>query len=421
MSENGVTNESDVTRENSGAPAGTMLDLAEKWLAEHCDDLIRWRRQLHAHPEVAFGEHRTTDMIIEALRGGGLQPQRLSVGTGVVCDIGPGPVYVALRADIDALPLPDGKAVPYASQNPGICHACGHDAHTAILLGVAALLAQKAALAQPETSLVGSVRLIFQPAEELMPGGAVVVVHEGALDGVSEIFALHCDPKLDVGLVGLRAGDITAAFHQIQIHVTGAGGHTARPHLTSDLVFALGKLITELPGLLSRRIDPRSALSLVWGSVNAGSAPNSIPQIGSLSGTLRMLDGELWHGLEDIVRELVHEIIAPTGAGVHIEYDRGLPAVSNDAVLVALQRRAAARSLGVHSATDTAQSMGGEDFAWYLQSVPGAMARLGVRRPDSGDGGDLHQSNFDIDEDALAAGVRFTAAILDELWAVTRR
>jgi amidohydrolase len=365
------------------------------------------------HPEVSYAEHRTTDRIMALLTEFGLSPRRMAVGTGVLCDVGAGPDFIALRADIDALPLPDHKQVDYASQNPGICHACGHDAHTAVLLGVAATLCRAG-------ELPGSVRLIFQPAEEMMPGGAMAAVDEGALKGVSSMFALHCDPKLDVGEIGVRAGAITAAFHQIEVQLTGSGGHTARPHLTSDVVFALGKVITELPGLLSRRIDPRSALSLVWGAVSAGSAPNAIPPTGVIRGTLRMLDGELWHNLEATVRELLEQIAAPTGAKVEISYDRGVPAVTNDVGLVAVQTEAAVRALGAHSVADALQSMGGEDFAWYLQSVPGAMARLGVRTPGSEEVGDLHQSKFDIDEAALAVGVRFTAAILDELWAVGR-
>jgi amidohydrolase len=386
----------------------SVLPLADLWLAANGDRLVQWRRELHAYPEVAFDEHRTTDFVFDALSGMGLVPHRMTLGTGVICDLGTGPEYVALRADIDALPLPDHKQVPYASTRPGICHACGHDAHTAMLLAVAGALSTA-------QRLPGSVRLIFQPAEERMPGGAMAAVKDGALEGVNQIFALHCDPKLDAGLVGLRSGPITAAFHQIAIHLSGPGGHTARPHLTADVVFALGKLITELPGLLSRRVDPRCALSLVWGAVAAGYASNAIPPTGVLRGTLRMLDAELWMGLESTVRELAAQVVAPTGAHLDIEYERGLPAVTNDPALVAAQTRAAMTAFGSRSVHDTAQSMGGEDFAWYLQSVPGAMARLGVRTPGT-EGGDLHQSNFDIDESALPVGVRMTAAVLDEIW-----
>jgi amidohydrolase len=392
--------------QNAQQPVGA---LATEWLAAHSDDLIGWRRHLHAHPEVAYDEYQTTELIIDTLQSFGLSPKRLSVGTGVICDLGPGPHTTALRADIDALPLADHKRVPYASQNDGVCHACGHDAHTAILLGVAGALSST-------RELPGSVRLIFQPAEERMPGGAMAAVDDGALVGVEQIFALHCDPKLDAGQVGLRVGPITAAFDQLDIRLQGPGGHTARPQLTVDLVYALGSVITGLPGLLSRRVDPRSSLSLVWGAVAAGSAANAIPQTGVLRGTLRMLDGELWDGLEPIVRELIEQLVAPTGATVDVTYQRGVPAVVNHPALVTVQTQAVIAALGPEAVADTAQSMGGEDFAWYLRTVAGSMARLGVRRPGTVDGGDLHQPTFDIDESALAVGVRFTMAILDELW-----
>ncbi len=177
----------------------------------------------------------------------------------------------------------------------------------------------------------------------------------------------------------------------------------------------MGKLITELPGMLSRRIDPRAAVSLVWGAVTAGSAANAIPTTATLRGTVRMLDGTLWKQLEEIVTELARQIVAPTNAEIEIIYDPGVPAVTNDASLVTVQTQAAITAFGTQAVSDTLQSMGGEDFAWYLQTVPGALARLGVRAPGA-PLYDLHQSNFDIDEDALAIGVRFTAALLDEFW-----
>jgi amidohydrolase len=390
----------------------SLQNRAAAWLTGRGNELVDWRRDLHAHPEVAYSEHRTTERISTVLHSFGLHPKPLSAGTGLIVDVGSGLPETALRADIDALPLPDHKQVSYASQNPGACHACGHDAHTAILLGVAGVLAE----ADRAGELPGRIRLIFQPAEERMPGGAEVVVNDGGLDGVARIFALHCDPKLDVGRVGLRVGPITASFNQLDIQLTGPGGHTARPHLTIDVVYALGKLITELPGLLSRRIDPRAAVSLAWGAVHAGSAPNAIPTTGTLSGTLRMLDAFYWDQLEGIVTELVEQIVAPTGAELKIDYDPGVPAVVNDGTLVALQTQAAIAALGPEGVSDTPQSMGGEDFAWYLRTVPGALARLGVRTPGSTPG-DLHKSDFDIDERALGVGVRFTTALLDEIHA----
>lgn len=366
------------------------------------DEVIALRRDLHAHPEVAFTEKRTTEVVVEWLRNLGLKPQVLAGGTGVVCDIGADGPTVALRADIDALPLNDLKDVPYRSTVEGVCHGCGHDAHTAILLGAAARLVRE--------ELPGRVRLVFQPAEESLPGGALNVIAEGAMDGVEQIYALHCDPRLETGLVGVRPGPITAACDQVDVMLSGAGGHTARPHLTADVIYALGELITDLPGALSRRVDPRAALSLVWGNVEAGRAANAIPMSGRLRGTLRVFDREAWDDAEPLVRSLVEQLVAPSGARAMMTYVRGVPPVINDPACVELQREAIVTALGPAALADTAQSMGGEDFAWYLEEVPGALARLGVRRR-GGAPFDLHQGTFDIDEDALDLGVRYTVEL----------
>ncbi len=366
-------------------------------------DVVALRRDLHANPELAYHEKRTTGVIVEQLRRLGLDPQVQPAGTGVVCDIGTGAgALIALRADIDALPLRDEKDVSYRSTVDGVCHGCGHDAHTAILLGAAAELVA--------ADLPGRVRLVFQPAEETVPGGALSVLASGALEDVSRIFAVHCDPRLHTGQIGLRVGAITAACDQLDVALSGPGGHTSRPHLTADLVYAMGRLITDLPGLLSRKVDPRAALSLVWGSAEAGRAANAIPTSGLLRGTLRVLDRQASEVAEPLVRELVEQILAPTGVGAEVAYHRGVPPVVNDAGAVDVQRAAVLGSLGPQGLADTEQSMGGEDFAWYLDGTPGALARLGVRRAGS-PAFDLHQGTFDIDESALAVGVRYTVAL----------
>ena len=366
-------------------------------------DIVAVRRDLHANPELAFEEKRTTGVIEGQLRAAGLSPRILPGGTGAVCDVGPGdgPV-IALRADIDALPIADQKDVPYRSTVDGVCHGCGHDAHTAILLAAAAELAR--------ADLPGRIRLIFQPAEETLPGGALSVVAAGALEDVAQIFALHCDPRIETGRVGVRVGPITAACDQVDIALSGPGGHTARPHLTVDVVYALGRVITELPGMLSRRVDPRAAMSLVWGAVEAGRATNAIPMSGRIRGTLRVFDRDAWDLAEPLVRTLVDEIVAPSGALAQTSYVRGVPPVDNDATAVGVQRAALLASLGPEALVDTAQSMGGEDFAWYLDTVPGALARLGVRRPGAAPF-DLHQGTFDIDEAALEVGAKYTVAL----------
>jgi amidohydrolase len=368
-------------------------------------DVVAVRRDLHAHPELAYAEARTTAVISDLLTSFGLVPKVLPGGTGVFCDLGSDGPLIALRADIDALPLTDEKSVPYRSTIEGMCHGCGHDAHTAILLGAAAELADQ--------HLPGRIRLVFQPAEETVPGGATDTIAAGALDGVDQIFALHCDPRLATGKIGVRIGPTTAACDQLEVTLSGAGGHTARPHMTQDVVYTLGLVITELPGLLSRRVDPRAALSLVWGAVEGGRAPNAIPMTARLRGTLRVFGRDAWDQAGPLVTTLVEQIVAPTGVHAETKYIRGVPPVVNAAAAVSVQRAAVRASLGREALTETEQSMGGEDFAWYLEQVPGALARLGVRAPD-GAAFDLHQGTFDIDERALGIGVRYTVRLAHE-------
>jgi amidohydrolase len=383
----------------SGSP------LADAWLRHSGDELVAVRRDLHAHPELGRQEHRTTARLNDRLEAAGLSPKLLSSGTGLVCDVGAGsgPVVV-LRADIDALPLDDEKLVPYRSTSAGVCHACGHDVHTAAVLGAGLALAEAAG------SLEGRVRLVFQPAEELMPGGALDVLADGWLEGVSSVFGLHCDPALEVGRVGLKSGAITAAADVLQVRLTGPGGHTSRPHNTVDLVHVLSTVATGLPDALGRLVDPRAGLCLVWGHVSAGVAHNAIPRTGVLKGTLRVLDKSAWHGAPAMVQRIVDGLVAPYGAHAEVTYERGVPPVVNEPSATALMTAAVRSALGSGSAVPTAQSLGGEDFAWYLDHVPGSMARLGVKPPGQERAHDLHQGSFDVDEEALPVAVRVLVA-----------
>ncbi|MDP9496824.1 MAG: amidohydrolase [Actinomycetota bacterium] len=375
----------------------------DRWLGRSGRELVALRRDLHAHPELGREERRTTRVLVERLQEAGLAPQVLKSGTGLVCDVGSGdgPV-VGLRADLDALPLHDEKDRAYRSRTPGVCHACGHDVHTAVVLGAGLYLATQ--------QLRGRVRLVFQPAEELMPGGALDVLAEGWIDGLEALFALHCDPSLEVGRVGVKSGPITAASDAVQVRLSGPGGHTSRPHNTVDLVYALATVATGLPDALSRLVDPRAGLCLVWGSVSAGVAPNAIPREGVLRGTLRLLDRGVWQTTPQLVRRTVEGLVAPYGAVADVTYERGVPPVVNEPGATALLSAAAVRALGPGTVVPTLQSLGGEDFAWYLERVPGAMARLGVRPPGRERPHDLHQGSFDVDEDAIAVGVRVLSA-----------
>jgi amidohydrolase len=371
------------------------------------DELVSVRRDLHAHPELSWAEVRTTRVLHERLVAAGLEPTVLPGGTGLVCDVGEGPRVVALRADIDALPVVDGNDVPYKSTVPGVSHACGHDLHTVIVLGAALVLADLARQGQ----LPGRVRLIFQPAEESSRSGARAVIESGATSDVERIFALHCDPRTTVGQVGLRSGPITASADQLLVRLTGRGGHTARPHLTEDVVHALGAVITGLPEALSRRVDPRASLSVVWGRVSAGRVANAIPEVGELEGTLRCLDPKAWLAAPELVAELVRALAAPYGVQVELTHTRNVPPVDNEASSVAILAAATEATEGPEAVTTTEQSLGGEDFAWYLtEGVPGALARLGVRGPLDTEVRDLHQGLFDADERAIPIGVRVLVA-----------
>ncbi|WP_239405986.1 amidohydrolase, partial [Frankia sp. Cj3] len=312
---------------------------------------------------------------------------------------------VMVRADIDALPLLDVKEVPYRSTVPGVCHACGHDVHTAVVLGTGLALAEFARV----SPLTGTVRLVFQPAEETMPGGALDVIDAGVLKPVSAAMTVHCDPSLDVGSIGLRVGPVTSAADSVRITLGGPGGHTSRPQNTVDLIYALSRLAVELPAALSRLVDPRSSLSLVWGHIEAGTVANAIPRAGSIAGTVRTLSRDTWEDVPTLVRRLAEQIVAPYGASLALDYRRGVPPVVNSAEIIEVFRTALQRVLAPGAEIPIMQSLGGEDFAWYLDHVPGALARLGTRSP-GGHTYDLHQGTFDVDEAAIGTGVRFLAA-----------
>lgn len=243
-----------------------------------------------------------------------------------------------------------------------------------------------------------------------MPGGAHAMMDAGALEGVDYLYAVHCDPSIDVGTVGLKAGPITAASDSIRVTLSGRGGHTSRPHLTSDLTFALGKVITEVPAILSRRLDPRSGTALVWGAVRAGTVPNVIPASGECLGTLRMLDSHTWDTTAPLIEEIVHAVVRPYGVHATVRHAKGVPPVDNDAVAVSVFASAARSVIGPESVTLTQQSLGGEDLGWYLTQVPGAMARLGTRTP-GGATFELHQGDLVVDDEALIHGAKLLAAV----------
>jgi amidohydrolase len=374
----------------------------DRWLAARGAELVAVRRHIHAHPEPSHAEFETAALIARELAVAGLEPRLLPKGNGVICDIGTGNRVIAFRADLDALPLPDGKDVPYRSTVENFAHACGHDVHTTVLLGLGLALAQL----EQRGELPGRVRLIVQPAEECVPSGAPEVIATGALRDVAAIYALHCYPQLPAGLVGVRSGPFTAATDTVEVTLTGPGGHTARPHLTADLVHALGRVIVDVPALLDRRVDPRAGVSMVWGAVHSGEAFNAIPGEGYVRGTVRILNREAWRAAPELVGKLIRDVVAATGAEVDVRYNRGVPPVINDRMASAVIAGAAGAALGADRVVEAEISMGGEDFSFYLEQVPGAMIRLGTATPGSDQHVDLHQSNFDVDERCIGYGVR---------------
>lgn len=367
--------------------------------------LIAVRRDLHAHPEVSFAEHRSTAVVADALRDAGLTV-RLLEPTGLTCDIGSAGERgrVGLRADLDALPIPEQTGLAFASRVAGVSHACGHDLHTAIGLGAALILAELDRAGE----LPMGVRYVFQPAEEVQPGGAQHIMAQGVLDGLEQVFALHCDPKVDVGRVGSKPGPITASSDTLTVTVRSPGGHTSRPHVTGDVVFALGQVITQTGAVLDRRLDARQGVNLTWGMVGAGHAPNAIPSEGFVKGTLRCLDTAAWDRAGPIAVDAIRHVLAPLAVEADIEHVRGLPPVVNTPWQVVAIESAARAVLGDDGVIATEQSLGGEDFAWFLTRLPGAMIRLGTRTP-GGESHDLHRGDVVFDERAIALGAQVMA------------
>ena len=380
--------------------------------------LVEMRRHLHAHPELSGQERSTTAYIGQHLHDLGLSPKRLDVGTGLVCDIaigdvGPHSPVVALRADIDALAMSDEKSVGYRSQVDGVAHACGHDVHTTAVLGAARALAAVARASE----VSGTVRLVFEPAEESVPGGAVDVIREGWLDGVAAIFGVHCDPKVDVGKVGCRVGAITSASDMVEVRLRGPGGHTARPEQTVDLVDVLGTLVTELQPAIDALTTSRDDLRLVFGAVHAGDAANVIPAHGVLRGTLRTRDHDVWLRAPEVFEKALGSVLAGSSVEYDLDHRRGVPPVVNDVRATALVEAAARKLLGDDAVLPTDQSLGGDSFAWYLERIPGSYTRLGVHDPRSSVPRlDLHASTFDVDERAITYGALLLATVaLDAL------
>ncbi len=394
-----------------------MLD---NWLAEHTEGLIAIRRNIHAHPELSGAEHATTELVAERLILAGLATRTLAVGTGLVSDLdhpdsgchGP---RLALRADLDALAMDDKKDVPYRSQVPGVAHACGHDVHTSIILGTALYFAHH------RDQLPGPLRFIFQPAEERVPGGALDVISDGGLDGVSAVVGVHCMPKMDVGSIALREGAITSAADMVEIELSGPGGHTARPEETVDLITVASRLVTDLPARLQDLAGGAGAVKLVFGAFHAGDAANVIPSHCLLRASVRTPSSELWERLPKLFDQALEELLANTPAVHQVSYTSGVPPVVNDQGMVEVVRQVGVAQLTEAGVLEADQSWGGDDFAWFTREVPSVYVRLGTHNPsNAGPRLDLHAGHFDVDERAIAVGVRIMVATVHQYFANRR-
>jgi amidohydrolase len=369
-----------------------IRQLAERQLATQ----IRWRHHLHQHPEIANQEFKTTAFLKAELRKLGLKIRPLKMKTGVVADLvgGRGPT-VAIRSDIDALPMDEKTGLKYASKNPGRMHACGHDFHMATVLGAAALLAAE------RDRLKGSVRFLFQPAEEDPPGGAERMVKEGVLEGVDTIFGLHVEPHLPTGTIGLCDGPMMAMVLDFDLVIHGRGSHAARPQFAVDAVTTAAEVIGALQKIVSRSNDPSTPLVLTVGRIEGGTARNVIAHEVRLVCTARTLSPELGRKISSMVRRTVGGVCKAYGATFDLEQLPSYPILINDPKTNSLYRDVFGELHGRRNIRTSEPVLGGEDFAYYLQKVPGAMLRLGMASKEADSGQPWHASNFRVDDRAM--------------------
>jgi amidohydrolase len=371
--------------------------------------LVADRRHLHQNPELSFEELHTAAFVTQRLKDLDIPFREGVGGYGVVATLegrGPGPV-AALRADMDALPIQELNEVPYASKVPGVMHACGHDVHTACLLGAAALLRSRTG------DFAGKVRMLFQPAEERLPGGASLMIRDGALDHPqpSAIYGQHVMPLLPCGTVGFRTGPYMAAADEIRLTVRGKGGHAAMPHLNTDAVLVASHVVVALQQVVSRRANPISPSVLSFGYILGEGAYNVLPDAVCLRGTFRSMDETWRQQAHELIREIAEGTARAMGATCEVEIDRGYPMLYNHPEPTALARETAVRYLGADKVVELDLWMAAEDFAWYARQIPATFYRLGTRNEERGIVSSVHTPTFDVEEDALPTGAGLMAAI----------
>ncbi|MEK4662623.1 M20 family metallopeptidase [Priestia sp. FSL H7-0729] len=369
--------------------------------------MVEWRRHLHRNPEVSFHEEKTSSFVADMLESFGVEVRRHVGGHGVIGTIrgdNPGPV-VMLRADMDALPIQDEKNIEYASQQAGAMHACGHDGHISILLGTALYFSRH------KQEIRGEIRFLFQPAEELLPGGAVQVIADGALEGVDVIYGIHLWTPLPVGVVASKAGPMMAAADDFYIEIKGKGGHGGMPQSTIDSLIAGSALVMQLQTVVSRSVDPLQPAVLTIGTMQAGSAQNVIAEQCKMSGTVRTFDEATRNGMKERVLTMVDQTGAAYGAETQVNYIMGYPPVVNNELETARFFREATQVFGAERVQTSPMLMPAEDFAYYLQKVPGCFMFVGAGNPDKNAIYPHHHPMFDFDEDAMQTAVQLFIAM----------
>jgi amidohydrolase len=362
------------------------------------EELIEWRRDFHMHPEIGFEIHRTSKIVADELEKMGYRVKRGVGKTGVVAEIGEGGRVVAIRADMDALPILEQNDVEYVSQNKGAMHACGHDSHTAMALGAALLLSKE--------SLPGRVRFLFQPCEETTDdegkSGAQRMSAEGAMEGVDYIIAQHVDPLKPVGTIGINAGPSSGGVDSWYGVISGKGGHGAHPHKTVDPFYLLAHVILALNGIVSRRLDPFAPAVVSIGSISGGFTENVIPESVRITGTLRFTDESVHQQIHEEMKR-AFEIAKTLGGDYELRYEIGGPPMINDAVVSEVIEKAGKDMLGAENVSEIEKTLGAEDFGEFLKYAPGAMYTLGTQKQGHEDYL-LHHPKFDLDERALPIG-----------------
>ena len=374
------------------------------------DTVVAWRRQLHQEPELSFQETRTSQFVADTLASfGGLEISRPTPTSVVARLVGSAnrPV-LAMRADMDALPIHEANDHVFVSRTPGVMHACGHDGHTAMLLGAAQVLTAR------RRELRGEVRFIFQHAEELPPGGARELVEAGVLDGVDLVIGAHLWLPLAFGEVSVKAGPLMASPDNFRILIEGAGGHAAMPHVTVDSIAVAAQVVTNLQHVVSRGVDPLASVVVSVTRIAGGTAYNVIPGSVELEGTVRTFDPELRERVPQLMERVIAGVSAAHGARYRFEFTRGYHPVVNAQEGADLLRRAVTRALGPDVLVEGIPTMGGEDFSAYQQEVPGAFFFIGARNEAQGIVHPHHHERFDLDERALDYGARIFVAAAEE-------